>query len=233
MTIPPKSVLTLFVSAALLVVSADGLLAGDKTQRANMATATTAPKITHIAQIVTNLGVIEVGLYGQDAPKTVANFVGLARNNFYDSLLVHRIAKDMLIQTGDPLTKDTTKRREWGTGGESIFSSEFEDEIDPTTSSFKLGYEKGTLAMANSGANTNLSQFFICLDKAQDLTNTYTIFGRVERGLDVVETIAQMPTTPGRFGSSSDGQPVEPISIMSVSVRELAPVMANDDSPQD
>ncbi len=178
------------------------------------------PVITHIALLETSLGTITLGLYGEDAPKTVRNFVELARRGEYNGVLFHRVARNFVIQAGDPLTKDPKQRARWGTGGVSIYGGEFEDELNPETPSYRLGYQLGTVAMANRGPNTNTSQFFICLERAANLPRAYTIFGRVLEGMDVVRAIASVPIEPGPFGPE-DGTPKTPVVIRSVTVREV------------
>lgn len=178
------------------------------------------PVITHIAVLETSLGSITIGLYGQDAPKTVRNFVELARRGEYNGVLFHRVARNFVVQAGDPLTKDPKQRARWGTGGVSIYGGEFEDELNPETPSYRLGYQVGTVAMANRGPNTNTSQFFICLERAVNLPKAYTIFGRVLDGMDIVRKIAAVPIDPGPFGPE-DGTPKTPVVIRSVTVREV------------
>jgi cyclophilin family peptidyl-prolyl cis-trans isomerase len=123
-------------------------------------------------------------LYPDKAPKTVENFLTLARKGFYDGIQFHRIVPGFVIQVGDPLTKDPTQKARWGTGDPGY---KFADE--PVAGE----YVRGALAMANSGPNTNGSQFFICL---QDLTGRlpkkYNYFGKVTTGLDVVDKIAAL-----------------------------------------
>lgn len=133
------------------------------------------------ATIETDKGKIELVLYPQDAPKTVTNFATLAKNGYYDNLTFHRVEPGFVIQGGDPNGN--------GTGGSSIYGQKFEDELNPDTASYKEGYKQGVLAMANSGPNTNGSQFFIMLED-NPLPNQYTIFGKVTAGLDVVRQIA-------------------------------------------
>ncbi len=145
------------------------------------------------AEIETSLGNITVELFPGDAPKTVENFLKLTREGFYDGIAFHRVIKGFMIQVGDPLTKDPGKTALWGTGGPGY---KFADELDPATESYKRGYVRGTLAMANAGPNTNGSQFFI-MHADGALPHAYTIFGRVTEGLDVVDKIATTPTAPG------------------------------------
>lgn len=138
------------------------------------------------ATIKTNLGDITIKFYNEDAPKTVANFVNLASTGFYNGTKFHRIIKDFMIQGGDPLTKDDSMKDRWGTGGPGY---KFEDEIN----NHKL--VEGSLAMANSGANTNGSQFFIVTTAATPwLDGKHTNFGEVITGLDIVKLIEASET---------------------------------------
>lgn len=176
-------------------------------------------KITHYALLKTSLGDIKIALYGNDAPKTVKNFITLAKQNYFDNTLIHRVAKNFLIQMGDGTTKYPSKRSEWGKGGKSIYGGYFPDEINPNSILYKVGYTYGTVAMANSGPNKNLSQFFICLDEAIELDKKYTIFGKVVDGFDVLDKIEQQEIIPFKF-DSLDGIPKNPIKIFDVQVVE-------------
>lgn len=124
------------------------------------------------AAITTGKGLIVFELLDREAPKTVSNFIALARSGFYDGLKFHRVEPGFVIQGGDPLGN--------GTGGPGY---KFEDEP------VRLDYEAGIVAMANSGPDTNGSQFFIVLEDQPSLPKNYTIFGRVTAGLDVVRLI--------------------------------------------
>lgn len=172
------------------------------------------PFATHTALIQTTMGDIEVELYGEDAPRTVANFVGLADRNYYDGILFHRVVPGFVIQVGDPLTRDANKRDMWGTGGESIYGAKFADELYDTTASYKRGYLKGVLAMANSGPNTNGSQLFIMLDNNTRLPKAYSIFGMVTKGLEVVDAI-------GAVARNERDQPNIPVAISTIKARKL------------
>lgn len=136
--------------------------------------------------IETNKGNIVVELYTADAPKTAENFVTLANKGFYNGVIFHRIISGFMIQGGDPTGT--------GRGGPGYT---FADELNPATASYKAGYKRGVLAMANAGPNTNGSQFFI-MHKDYPLPNNYTIFGHVIEGLDVVDAIASVPTQAER-----------------------------------
>ncbi len=135
-----------------------------------------------VAVIETSKGNIKLELFTNDAPKTVENFMKLTNENFYDGIKFHRVISDFMIQTGDPLSKDDNPAND-GTGGPGY---SFEDEIN----SHKV--EVGSLAMANSGPNTNGSQFFIVTEKSQPhLDGKHTVFGKVIEGMDIVKSIEQ------------------------------------------
>ncbi len=126
------------------------------------------------ATLHTNKGSISVELFDDDAPKTVANFTKLAADGFYDGVVFHRVIPDFMIQGGDPTGT--------GSGGPGY---KFEDEINPNK------VVRGALAMANSGPNTNGSQFFIVTaDACPWLDGKHTVFGRVSDGMDVVDAIS-------------------------------------------
>jgi cyclophilin family peptidyl-prolyl cis-trans isomerase len=125
----------------------------------------------------TNHGPIDIELYPEDAPKTVDNFVKLARDGFYDNLVFHRVIPDFMIQGGDPTGT--------GSGGPGY---SFEDEFN------RHKVERGALAMANAGPNTNGSQFFIVTAEACPwLDGKHTVFGKVTGGMDVADTISELP----------------------------------------
>jgi cyclophilin family peptidyl-prolyl cis-trans isomerase len=139
----------------------------------------------------------------KDAPKTVNSFVCLAREGFFDGIMFHRVVAGFVIQAGDPT----------GTGGGGP-GYRFADEL-PTA----LNYERGTLAMANAGPNTNGSQFFVCLnDLSQRLPRNYSIFGRVTEGMETVDAIGAVEVQQGRSGEVSS--PVEPVTITLVTISE-------------
>jgi cyclophilin family peptidyl-prolyl cis-trans isomerase len=159
---------------------------------------------------VKDFGQIKVQLYDKDAPKTVENFLKLTNAGYYDCLTFHRVAKEFVVQTGDPSGD--------GSGGQSAFGGEFADELNANTPSYKTGYVKGVLAMANRGPNTNTSQFFITLaDVNANLQKNYTIFGKVVAGMDVVEKIGKVDINPGIFGPT-DGSPKVPVVITKATI---------------
>ena len=151
------------------------------------------------ATIETNHGPIEVELFDEDAPETVANFRKLAGDGFYDGLIFHRVIRDFMIQGGCPSGT--------GTGGPGYT---FGDEIN------EHRIVRGTLAMANAGPNTNGSQFFIChQDLTGKLPKNYTLFGQVTKGLDVVDAIATAPR-------NGNDLPDSPVAMTSVTIHDDA-----------
>jgi len=153
----------------------------------------------NIITLDTNKGKIVFQTYDADAPKASANFIELANKGFYDGVIFHRVIKGFMIQGGDPTGT--------GRGGPGY---KFEDELNPDTESAKAGYTRGTVAMANSGPNTNGSQFFI-MHNDYDLPHDYTIFGKVISGIEVVDAIANSKT-------GMADRPIEDIVINKVTV---------------
>ncbi|HKB66370.1 MAG TPA: peptidylprolyl isomerase [Pyrinomonadaceae bacterium] len=133
------------------------------------------------AVIQTNKGTIKFELLESDARKTTENFITLAERGYYDGVIFHRVISGFMIQGGDPTGT--------GRGGESAWGGRFNDEIEASSDVYKRGYKRGTVAMANAGPNTNGSQFFI-MHADYPLPPSYSIFGRVTDGLDVVDAIA-------------------------------------------
>jgi len=172
------------------------------------------------AVVETSMGTFEIELYRSDAPKTVENFVKLAGQKYFDGTRFHRVAKGFVIQAGDEKSRDEKKMAEWGTGGKSIYGKEFEDELNPATPSYKEGYKKGVVAMANRGPNTNTSQFFVMLNDIPGMPKNYTIFGKVVKGLDVVEKIGQVEIIPGM--GQNDGRPKSEVIMKKVNIRSEA-----------
>ena len=160
------------------------------------------------AVIETSSGAIEIEFFETDAPKAVENFRLLAEHGYYDGLIFHRVLKGFMLQGGDPLGN--------GKGGQSAWGGSFPDEIAPDSELYKNGYRRGIVAMANSGRDTNGSQFFIMHDN-YPLQPDYVIFGKVTAGLDVVDAIANTPTTMGEDGDMS--QPVTRQVIKKVTIR--------------
>jgi len=155
---------------------------------------------TYKATVKTSLGTFTMSLFADKAPCAVNSFVYLADQKFYDGLTFHRIIKDFVIQGGDPAGN--------GSGGPGY---SFNDELNND-----LTYEVGTLAMANSGANTNGSQWFIVTgDQGVQLPKSYTIFGKVLDGLDVVKKI-------GKVETDENDKPKEPVTIVKITIKETA-----------
>ncbi|MFA5927556.1 MAG: peptidylprolyl isomerase [Patescibacteria group bacterium] len=178
-----------------------------------------------MAVIKTSVGDIKVALYPNDAPKTVDNFIQLSKRGYYNNTTFHRVIRDFVIQGGDPKGD--------GTGGESAFGAALEDEINPRslglspeqiTSLEQEGYRynyalnshkltPGVIAMANSGPNSNGSQFFIVTEKPQPhLDGKHTVFGEVTEGMDIVRLIASVEVGEG-------DKPKEPITVYTVEIR--------------
>ncbi|MDP1846138.1 MAG: peptidylprolyl isomerase [Candidatus Moranbacteria bacterium] len=155
---------------------------------------------TYSAVLKTTEGEITIGLDAKKTPLTVNNFVSLAKEGFYNGTIFHRVIKDFTIQGGDPNGD--------GTGGPGY---KFADEP------FDGEYTRGTVAMANSGPNTNGSQFFI-IHKDYDLPKSYVIFGHVSKGMDAVDKIAEAEVTMNN--SMEKSKPVSPVKIDSVEITE-------------
>lgn len=157
-----------------------------------------------IAIIETNKGTIKFELLEQDAPKTTENFRLLAEKGYYDGVIFHRVIPNFMIQGGDPLGE--------GYGGESAWGGKFDDEIDRGSPLYAGVYDRGTVAMANSGPNTNGSQFFI-MHIDYPLPPSYSKFGKVIEGHDVVDAIAQVPR-------GSNDKPREKVVMEKVTIED-------------
>lgn len=156
------------------------------------------------ATLHTTEGDITIEFLPNLAPKTVENFVTLAKSGYYDGIKFHRVIKDFMNQAGDPLTKDDSKMAMWGTGGPGY---KFADEITAESKN-----ELGTVAMANAGPNTNGSQFFINAKDNAFLNGGYTVFGKVTSGMDVVMKINNVAT-------DKNDRPLTPVVIQSISLQ--------------
>jgi cyclophilin family peptidyl-prolyl cis-trans isomerase len=156
------------------------------------------------AVIETNKGTIKFELLENDAPKATENFRLLAEKNYFDGVIFHRVIKNFMIQGGDPLGE--------GYGGESAWGGKFDDEIDRSSDLYKGVYEKGTVAMANAGPNTNGSQFFI-MHIDYPLPPSYTKFGKLVEGQEVVDTIAESET-------NDRDKPIDPVVMNRVYIEE-------------
>jgi cyclophilin family peptidyl-prolyl cis-trans isomerase len=156
----------------------------------------------------TNIGDITF-TFASDKPSTTSNFIKLASSGFYNGVKFHRVIEGFMIQTGDPLSKDNSQKNAWGTGGPGY---KFADEL--------TGQEKypiGTVAMANSGPNTNGSQFFI-MTADVPLPPSYTVFGKVEMGQDVADKISKVKTD-GSAQAGGHDRPIDDVIINSVELK--------------
>ncbi len=154
-----------------------------------------------VVVLETNLGTVEITLMPEIAPKTCENFVGLINKQYYDGLIFHRIIKNFMIQGGDPGGD--------GRGGVSFWDKPFADEFN---SSVKFD-KPGILAMANSGPNTNGSQFFITTAATPWLNMKHTIFGQVTQGNDIVKKMDAVKT-------GSNDKPLDPVQITKAYVKK-------------
>jgi len=158
-----------------------------------------------IISFETNKGDIKIRLY-TDMPITTENFVKLVNQGFYDGVLFHRVIDSFMIQGGDPLTKDPTKKSMWGTGGSDVIKDEFTHSGGNKNNAY-------TIAMANAGPNTGSSQFFINLVDNNYLDSKHPAFGEVIEGIDVVNAIEQVRV------DASD-RPIEEVKIIKASIVE-------------
>lgn len=179
-----------------LIILFTGVRTAIVKNNANIASKKVMPS-QNLVTIDTNMGRIVFETFDQDAPKASQNFMKLAKQGFYNNVTFHRVIKGFMIQGGDPTGT--------GRGGPGY---SFEDELNPSTDSYKTGYKKGVVAMANAGPNTNGSQFFIMLAD-YPLPHNYTIFGRVVSGQEVVDKIGQVAT-------DSNDKPVDPVIMTNV-----------------
>ncbi|MFT6829322.1 MAG: cyclophilin family peptidyl-prolyl cis-trans isomerase [Candidatus Paceibacteria bacterium] len=157
------------------------------------------------ATFTTNKGTFELELFADLAPKTVENFVTLAESDFYNDVKFHRVIAGFMIQGGDPLSKDDDMQDRWGTGGPGY---QFEDEIHAANNN-----AIGTISMANSGPNTNGSQFFINTANNDFLDTKHTVFGKIVSGMEVITAIEAVEKFP-------NDRPVEAVVIESVSIEK-------------
>lgn len=150
----------------------------------------------------TNLGDLKIELFCEEAPKTTTNFLALCASNYYDGTTFHRNIRGFMVQGGDPSGT--------GKGGKSIYDTpngKFEDEIVDSLTHYK----RGICSMANSGPNTNGSQFFITYKAHSHLNGKFTIFGHIIDGMDTLDKIERVPTGPG-------DKPLQEIRINSVTI---------------
>jgi len=193
------------VGAVLLLTLFFSKEPGKKTEMKNESSSK-APEMTidtskvYSADIATNLGNFTIEFFAKDAPNTVNNFITLAKKNFYDGTVFHRIIKGFMIQGGDPKGD--------GTGGPGY---KFADE------SINREYKRGIVAMANSGPDTNGSQFFV-MHEDYDLPKNYVIFGQVTNGLETIDKIANVKVEDNGMGEQS--KPTEKITVSKITISE-------------
>jgi cyclophilin family peptidyl-prolyl cis-trans isomerase len=184
---------------------------GGCAKQSNAPATVPVPAVPSFAVVETDQGTFEFELLAADAPKAAENFRLLAAKGYYNGLTFHRIIKGFMIQGGDPKGD--------GSGGESAWGGTFPDEITKTSPLYAngMGYKRGIVALANSGPNTNGSQFFV-LHKDYPLPPTYTIFGRVTKGLEVIDALAAVPVRRGDDPIPS--VPLTPPVIKKVTIRQ-------------
>ena len=158
---------------------------------------------TKTATFYTTLGTIEIELFTEEMSVTTDNFIKLVEEGFYDNTKFHRVISGFMIQGGDPLSKEDSKKAMWGTGGPGY---NIKDEFG------SVGNNKGTIAMANAGPNTGGSQFFINLVNNNFLDSKHPVFGKVVSGMETVENIGSVQTAPG-------DQPVEDVVIEKIVIK--------------
>lgn len=210
--------LALCLSALVVLFAADrfvALVVGQSATQAQAGTPSPAEDYGNLQAVIeTNRGQIVIGFFPGEAPQHVAHFVRLARQGSYDGTTFHRVTKDALIQGGDPLTrKASTLRMQLGSGGFDDLKPEFNERV----------FFRGLVgAVLRPGKPQNAgSQFFICVTDQGQLTGKYTAFGRVVRGIDVVEAISAVP-------ADADGVPKEQVVMKSVTVRPVSPATVEE-----
>jgi peptidylprolyl isomerase len=200
----PQSTINLYGTSTPDGTAQQGATGQASTTQQGLAQTTTTNKKIMQATLHTTKGDITIE-FSAATPTTVANFTKLAGEGFYNGTKFHRVIKGFMIQGGDPLTKDDTMAARWGTGGPGY---QFGDEITAANHN-----DVGTIAMANSGPNTNGSQFFINTAANNFLDTKHTVFGKVVAGMDVVKAIESTPTSAG------NDRPLEAMVITSITLK--------------
>ena len=199
---------TSFVIIVIAIVLGIWFFTGNRDKEENIINSNNQDK-TMNATLHTNKGDITIEFFEKQTPNTVANFVKLAKEGFYDGVKFHRVIKGFMIQGGDPLSKDDSKINLWGTGGPGY---SFADELGRGNENNRN--DVGTISMANSGPNTNGSQFFINVVSNNFLDTKHVVFGKVMSGMDIVKEIENMPTLlPGIADRPASAVVIENISF--------------------
>lgn len=189
-----------------LAVVAAPVRGEEKKEEKKESTAATEPK--EVAVFKTSEGEFVAEFWSDVAPKTVENFKKLAKQGFYDGTAFHRIIKGFMAQGGDPLTKDPAKESSWGTGDPGY---KIKAEFNPKK------HERGVLSMARSADPDSAgSQFFLCFGAATQLDGKYTAFGKVIKGDNVLDKLANVPVTKNSGGENS--KPVSRVALESVKI---------------
>ncbi|KKQ19070.1 MAG: Peptidyl-prolyl cis-trans isomerase [Parcubacteria group bacterium GW2011_GWC1_36_9] len=199
---------TSFVIIVIAIVLGIWFFTGNRDKEKNIINSNNQDKTMNVT-LHTNKGDITIEFFEKQTPNTVANFVKLAKEGFYDGVKFHRVIKGFMIQGGDPLSKDDSKINLWGTGGPGY---SFADELGRGNENNRN--DVGTISMANSGPNTNGSQFFINVVSNNFLDTKHVVFGKVMSGMDIVKEIENMPTLlPGIADRPASAVVIENISF--------------------
>ncbi len=187
------------IALAFLVLTACGNTTSEKIENSTDSQISIINLPGQMLTMHTTLGDIQLKLFKDEAPKTVENFIGLAKDGKYDGTIFHRVIENFMIQGGDYENFN-------GTGGKSIWGGSFKDEFSP-----KLSNLRGMISMANAGPNTNGSQFFLIHKDATYLDGRHSVFGQIVKGMDVLDKIAKTKT-------GFQDKPVKDIKIESITV---------------
>lgn len=190
-----------FCALFLLLISCGGT---EKLDISGTSSKVGGTPIMKTAVLETNVGTIKIELFTEKAPETTKNFIKLAEKGFFDGTKFHRVIAEFMIQGGDPLSKDESKKYLWGTGGPGY---EIKDEFGKDLSNVR-----GTISMANHGPDTGGSQFFINLVDNTFLDFKHAVFGRVTEGMDIVDTIENVDT-------DSQDKPLDDVIVNKVTIK--------------
>ena len=199
---------TLLTCLAGIALAAGNIHSQEPTPTPDMTPSPSPSTQNEVAVFKTSEGEMVAEFWPDVAPNTVENFKKLAKQGFYDGTAFHRIIKGFMAQGGDPLTKDPSKEARWGTGDPGYkIKAEFN----------KKPHERGVLSMARSADPDSAgSQFFLCFGKVSQLDGQYTTFGRVIKGDEVLDKLANVPVTSS--GSGERSKPVNRVALESVKI---------------